>query len=42
MNVQRGSAAGKVPAGLQGMLPDLEGLYTDVHSHPEVSMQERT
>jgi hippurate hydrolase len=40
MNVQSGSAAGKVLGGLQGMLPDLEALYTDVHSHPELSMQE--
>src|SRR4051794_19944683 len=23
-----------------GMLPDLEALYKDVHSHPELSMQE--
>ena len=26
--------------GLDGMLPDLEALYKDVHSHPELSMQE--
>src|SRR5580765_710900 len=25
---------------LDGLLPDLEGLYKDVHSHPELSMQE--
>jgi hippurate hydrolase len=25
---------------LDGMLPDLEALYKDVHSHPELSMQE--
>ena len=25
---------------LNGMLPDLEALYRDVHSHPELSMQE--
>jgi hippurate hydrolase len=25
---------------LDGMLPDLEALYRDVHSHPELSMQE--
>ena len=27
-------------ADLQGLLPDLETLYTDIHSHPELSMQE--
>lgn len=26
--------------GLDGVLPDLEALYKDVHSHPELSMQE--
>jgi amidohydrolase len=25
---------------LRGLLPDLETLYTDVHAHPELSMQE--
>src|SRR6185437_2645446 len=25
---------------LPGLLPDLEALYTDIHSHPELSMQE--
>ncbi|WP_407179312.1 M20 family metallopeptidase [Bradyrhizobium sp. STM 3562] len=25
---------------LDGMLPDLEALYKDIHSHPELSMQE--
>src|SRR3954466_2248297 len=25
---------------LDGLLPDLEALYTDVHAHPELSMQE--
>jgi hippurate hydrolase len=27
-------------AGVAGMLEDLEGLYKDVHRHPELSMQE--
>jgi hippurate hydrolase len=27
-------------ANLEGLLPDLEALYKDVHSHPELSMQE--
>ncbi|CAM5199480.1 N-acetyldiaminopimelate deacetylase [Castellaniella defragrans] len=26
--------------GLDGMLPDLEHVYTDIHAHPELSMQE--
>ena len=28
-------------ANLGALLPDLERLYTDIHSHPELSMQER-
>jgi amidohydrolase len=35
------SASGSVLEGLDGILDDLEGLYKDVHSHPELSMQER-
>ncbi|HST06717.1 MAG TPA: M20 family metallopeptidase [Gemmatimonadaceae bacterium] len=27
-------------ANLGGLLPDLQELYTDIHSHPELSMQE--
>jgi hippurate hydrolase len=27
-------------AGLDTLLPDLESLYTDIHAHPELSMQE--
>lgn len=27
-------------AGLSELLPDLEALYKDIHSHPELSMQE--
>jgi hippurate hydrolase len=30
-----------VLAGLDRLLPDLESLYKDVHSHPELSMQEK-
>ena len=26
---------------LDGLLPDLEALYKDVHAHPELSMQEQ-
>jgi hippurate hydrolase len=29
------------PLDLDGLLPDLEALYKDVHSHPELSMQEK-
>ena len=27
-------------AGVDVLLPDLEKLYTDIHMHPELSMQE--
>ncbi len=40
MNMQPMSSVGKVLAGLRSLLPDLEALYTDVHAHPELSMQE--
>src|SRR4051812_39815563 len=30
-----------VLAGLDGIMPSLEDLYRDIHSHPELSMQER-
>jgi amidohydrolase len=33
-------ATDPVLANLDGLLPNLEGLYKDVHSHPELSMQE--
>src|SRR3954469_24615901 len=25
---------------IRDLLPDLEGVYTDIHAHPELSMQE--
>ena len=28
-------------AGIMALLPDLERVYTDIHAHPELSMQER-
>lgn len=36
------SAAGSdtILAGLNDLLPELEALYKDIHSHPELSMQE--
>ena len=30
-----------IAAGLNDLLPDLEALYKDIHSHPELSMQEK-
>lgn len=36
----QGSPAG-ILSNLGGLLPDLESLYKDVHSHPELSMQEK-
>ena len=33
--------ADSVLAKLGDLLPDLEKLYTDIHSHPELSMQEK-
>jgi hippurate hydrolase len=32
--------SGNVLANLSGLLPDLEAVYKDLHSHPELSMQE--
>ena len=32
--------ASVLESGIQGLLPDLERLYTDIHAHPELSMQE--
>jgi len=40
MNTTTVSATQPVLANLDGLLPDLETLYKDVHSHPELSMQE--
>ena len=34
------AASESVLGGLGGILQDLEGLYRDVHSHPELSMEE--
>ena len=33
-------SSGALPHGLQELLPSLEALYTDIHAHPELSMQE--
>src|SRR5512146_1354578 len=40
MNAQTASAADPTLSPLPTLLPDLERLYTDIHAHPELSMQE--
>src|SRR3954469_22411219 len=40
MNPQTAPPADATLATLNDLLPDLEKLYKDVHSHPELSMQE--
>ena len=40
MSKTQASSSDTVLRGLKGLLPDLEALYKDVHSHPELSMQE--
>ena len=40
MTENRPSSFDPILAGLQGLLASLEALYKDVHSHPELSMQE--
>ena len=41
MNKTQAKSSGSVMGNLDGLLPDLEALYKDVHSHPELSMQEK-
>ena len=36
-----GSASDSILRGLDEVLDDLEALYKDVHSHPELSLQEK-
>lgn len=36
-----GTASDSVLRGLHDELDDLEALYKDIHSHPELSMQEK-
>src|SRR5579863_5431004 len=36
----KSSQAEPVLANLDGLLPELETIYKDIHSHPELSMQE--
>src|SRR6516165_977127 len=40
MSKTQASSSHAVLHNLDGLLPDLEALYKDVHSHPELSMQE--
>ena len=35
-----GPAAGDFDSRIRDLLPDLERVYTDIHAHPELSMQE--
>ena len=40
MNTPEISSPDPALARLPDLLPQLEALYTDVHAHPELSMQE--
>src|ERR1700719_4131698 len=40
MNEEKQKHSGDVLANVSGLLPDLEAVYKDLHSHPELSMQE--
>jgi hippurate hydrolase len=40
MNKTQAKSSGSALHNLDGLLPELEALYKDVHSHPELSMQE--
>lgn len=40
MSAEPADRSAAVLANLQRLLPDLEAVYTDVHAHPELSMQE--
>jgi amidohydrolase len=40
MNKKQVSSSASTLRNLDGLLPDLEALYKDVHSHPELSMRE--
>src|SRR5215475_11747106 len=40
MSTSDESATNDILKNLDGLLPELEALYKDVHAHPELSMQE--
>ena len=40
MNTQKTHSSDPTLVHLHDLLPELETLYTDLHAHPELSMQE--
>ena len=40
MSTPLANSSDSVLSNLDSLLPDLEAFYKDVHSHPELSMQE--
>ncbi len=40
MRTEPQKGPGDILTGLKGLLPGLESIYTDLHAHPELSMQE--
>ena len=40
MNERQTDSSVSLPEDLRALLPKLEKLYTDIHAHPELSMQE--
>lgn len=40
MSAEQSRPCESVLAGLDSLLPELETIYTDIHAHPELSMQE--
>lgn len=40
MNTTTANASQQILKNLDGLTPDLETLYKDLHAHPELSMQE--
>jgi metal-dependent amidase/aminoacylase/carboxypeptidase family protein len=40
MALSQASSLGSLSCNLEKLLPELKVLYKDVHSHPELSMQE--
>jgi amidohydrolase len=40
MNAEKQKRPGNILANLNSLLPELESVYKDLHSHPELSMQE--
>jgi len=40
MNTKTTGSSGLVLRNLHGLLPGLEALYTELHAHPELSMNE--